>query len=382
MPGDASSIPKSGRSWRRKWQPTPVLLPRKFHRQKSLVGYSPRNLKESDMIEHACMLSSLDVPADKFLAPKVRFCNVVRICITRSCKVWEKPRPISCRTIINSISLISNIHLKSSPAHTDPCSSSRACLWSMQCESGGNNVAYSVLLLVPPKLWYWVFDTMYIFRTQGNANARNLYSHYSEKDILSGLAKLPPVRTVVFFDHTWGTQIMVTAWPDSSAFPPERGCDVLSLSTTAVSAQVLLPPWVSSSSSNHPWCGYWSQTHTHTHTHSFTFLLIPSCPFLVAQMVKSPPAIAGDTDSIPGCGRYPGEGNGNHFQYSCLGNPMDRGACWATVHRITKESDMTEGLTLPVLVFPLHSGVSATSCLLYHLSFFSKDTGPLKHLDI
>ena len=97
---------------------------------------------------------------------------------------------------------------------------------------------------------------MYIFRTQGNANARNLYSHYSEKDILSGLAKLPPVRTVVFFDHTWGTQIMVTAWPDSSAFPPERGCDVLSLSTTAVSAQVLLPPWVSSSSSNHPWCGY------------------------------------------------------------------------------------------------------------------------------
>ena len=77
--GDASLIPKSGRSWRRKWQPTPVLLPRKFHRQKSLVGYSPRNLKESDMIEHACMLSSLDVPADKFLAPKVRFCNVEEI---------------------------------------------------------------------------------------------------------------------------------------------------------------------------------------------------------------------------------------------------------------------------------------------------------------
>ena len=106
------------------------------------------------------------------------------------------------------------------------------------------------------------------------------------------------------------------------------------------------------------------------HTQSFTFLLIPSCPFLVAQMVKSPPAIAGDPGSIPRCGRYPGEGNGNHFQYSCLGNPMDRGACWATVHRITKESDMTEGLTLAVLVFPLHSGVSVTSCLLYHLSFF------------
>ena len=35
-------------------------------------------------------------------------------------------------------------------------------------------------------------------------------------------------------------------------------------------------------------------------------------------------------------GRFPGGGNGNLFQYFCLGNPMDRGACWATVHRATK----------------------------------------------
>ena len=38
----------------------------------------------------------------------------------------------------------------------------------------------------------------------------------------------------------------------------------------------------------------------------------------------------------------PGEGNGNPLQYSCLGNPMDRGVWWATVHGVTKESDMTE----------------------------------------
>ena len=50
---------------------------------------------------------------------------------------------------------------------------------------------------------------------------------------------------------------------------------------------------------------------------------------------------AGDTGSIPGLGRSPGEGNGNPRKYSCLGNPMDRGAWWATVHGITKESDMT-----------------------------------------
>ena len=43
---------------------------------------------------------------------------------------------------------------------------------------------------------------------------------------------------------------------------------------------------------------------------------------------------AGDLGLIPGLGRSPGEGNGNALQYSCLENPMDRGAWWATVHRV------------------------------------------------
>ena len=51
---------------------------------------------------------------------------------------------------------------------------------------------------------------------------------------------------------------------------------------------------------------------------------------------------AGDAGSIPGSGRSPGEGNGNPLQYSCLGNPMDRGAWWATVHGVTgRESNTT-----------------------------------------
>ena len=50
---------------------------------------------------------------------------------------------------------------------------------------------------------------------------------------------------------------------------------------------------------------------------------------------------AGDTDSIPGWGSSPGEGNGNPLQYSCLENPIDRGAWWATVHGVTKELDTT-----------------------------------------
>ena len=44
----------------------------------------------------------------------------------------------------------------------------------------------------------------------------------------------------------------------------------------------------------------------------------------------------GDVCSIPGSGRSPGEGNGNRLQYSCLGNPMDRGAWRATVHSVAK----------------------------------------------
>ena len=44
----------------------------------------------------------------------------------------------------------------------------------------------------------------------------------------------------------------------------------------------------------------------------------------------------GDTGSVPGSGRSPGEGNGNLFQYSCLENPIDRGACWATVPGVAK----------------------------------------------
>ena len=59
-------------------------------------------------------------------------------------------------------------------------------------------------------------------------------------------------------------------------------------------------------------------------------------------MVKDLPANAGDAGSIPGLGRSPGVGNGNPLQYSCLENPMDRGAWQAAVHRVTKESDMTD----------------------------------------
>ena len=57
---------------------------------------------------------------------------------------------------------------------------------------------------------------------------------------------------------------------------------------------------------------------------------------LVAQMVKNLPAMQEDAGSIRGSGRSPGEGYGSPLQYSCLENPMVRGAWLATVHRVIK----------------------------------------------
>ena len=71
-------------------------------------------------------------------------------------------------------------------------------------------------------------------------------------------------------------------------------------------------------------------------------------------VVKSPPADAGDAgdlDLIPGSGRSPGRRNGNPLLYSCLNNPMDRGAWWATVHGVAQS-----GARLSATLQPLRHG--------------------------
>ena len=70
--------------------------------------------------------------------------------------------------------------------------------------------------------------------------------------------------------------------------------------------------------------------------------------------VKNLPANAGDArdaGSIPGLGGSPGEGNGNSLQYSCLGNPMGRGAWWARVPGVTKSQTRMNNNNIDITFF-------------------------------
>ena len=67
-------------------------------------------------------------------------------------------------------------------------------------------------------------------------------------------------------------------------------------------------------------------------------------------MVKNPPVNVGDVASKPGSGRSPGKGNGNPLQYSCLGNPTDRGAWRATVLGVAKSQTRLSDLTITTTV--------------------------------
>ena len=76
-------------------------------------------------------------------------------------------------------------------------------------------------------------------------------------------------------------------------------------------------------------------------THSFSGYSLYILGFPNGSVGKKSTCNTGDEGLIPGLGRSPGGGNGNSLQYSCLGNPKDRGAWQATGHGVTKELDVT-----------------------------------------
>ena len=78
---------------------------------------------------------------------------------------------------------------------------------------------------------------------------------------------------------------------------------------------------------------------------------------------------AGDVGSIPGLGRSHGEGHGI-LEYSCLGNPMDRGAWWTTVPRVTKESDRTLWLSKQTKQSTLHIWMLKIILIMLYSCFF------------
>ena len=81
------------------------------------------------------------------------------------------------------------------------------------------------------------------------------------------------------------------------------------------------------------------------HAHLFKKYFHCSGHFAGGSDGKASACNAGDLGSIPGSGRSPEEGNGNPLQYSCLGNSMDGGAWWATVHRVAKSRTRLSDLT-------------------------------------
>ena len=87
------------------------------------------------------------------------------------------------------------------------------------------------------------------------------------------------------------------------------------------------------------------------------FVLTKPCCYstLGGSEVEVSACNAGDLGLIPGLGRSPGEGNGNPLQYSCLENPMDRGALWGTAHGVVKSRTQLSNFAFTfTLTYKLH----------------------------
>ena len=115
--------------------------------------------------------------------------------------------------------------------------------------------------------------------------------------------------------------------------------------------------WVSRIAGRH--FNLWATTTSRNHPH-FEISLAEhwsnlQMGFPGGSEVKVSACNVGDLGSTPGSGRSPGEGNGNPLQYSCLENPMDRGAWWATVHGVAKSQTRLSNFTFHSLFSLVYS---------------------------
>ena len=135
-------------------------------------------------------------------------------------------------------------------------------------------------------------------------------------------------------------------------------------------------------------CGCSLPTHRNDPFGKFQTLKLPCLPFFVGvlfpagSVVKNLSANAGDSGSIPGSGRSPGQGNSNPLQCSCLEHTTERGAWWTTVHGLVKSLDTTAWLSnskhhclMMVCQFLLYNEVDQLRVCKYPLP-----PGPLTHL--
>ena len=83
-------------------------------------------------------------------------------------------------------------------------------------------------------------------------------------------------------------------------------------------------------------CNFWFKFLPSCLSHKLMPCKVESRGFPCGSVIKNPPANAGALSSIPGLGSCPGEGNGSPLQYSCLGNPLERGDWWTTVRGVAK----------------------------------------------
>ena len=120
------------------------------------------------------------------------------------------------------------------------------------------------------------------------------------------------------------------------------------------------------------WPKYWSFSFSISPSNNYLGLITFRMGFPGGSEVKVPACNLGNLGSIPGSGRFPGEGNVNPLQYSCLENPMDRGAWWATVHEVAKSqtrlSDFTFTFTFRIDWFCLLTVQGTLKTLLQHHS--------------